>query len=66
MRRISPQRARRNAAARKYWYRLFVSECPVCGRDKSYRERVYSKRPRHPQKRIVFESQSASYDGCLG
>jgi len=49
---------------RRYWYRLFVGECPVCGRDKSYRERVYGKRPKDHRKRYVQLSNQECYDWC--
>ena len=25
----------------KYWYKIHIGECPICGRDQSYRERIY-------------------------
>lgn len=37
---------------RPHWYRLFVGECPVCGHDRSYRVRVYGRRPKDPCKRL--------------
>lgn len=27
----------------KYWYKITHFECPICGRDKVYRQRVYKK-----------------------
>jgi len=28
---------------RKYWYKTTIHYCPLCGREKRYRERVYTK-----------------------
>ena len=30
----------------KYWYRTYITECVLCGRDTKYRERVYDKKLR--------------------
>lgn len=49
----------------RYWYRHFCGECPVCGRDKSYRERVYGPKPRDHKKRYVQLSYMETYDHCL-
>jgi hypothetical protein len=51
---------------RKYWYRIYVGECPVCGRYKGWRERVYGKRPKDIEKRYVQLSQNETYDHCIG
>lgn len=50
---------------RKHWYRQHVGECPVCGRDKSYRVRVYGPRPKDPKKRYVQLPGSQTYDHCM-
>jgi hypothetical protein len=50
---------------RCHWYRWFIGECPVCGRDKSYRERVYGPRPRRRKDRICFLPGTYTYCGCL-
>lgn len=47
-----------------HWYRMFVGECPVCGRDGSYRERVYGPKPEHDA-RYVDLSLHEGYCGCL-
>jgi hypothetical protein len=49
---------------RPHWYRLYVGECPVCGRDRSYRKRVYGRRPKDRRKRIVYLPDTYNYDGC--
>jgi hypothetical protein len=49
---------------RRYWYRIFVGECPVCGRDKGFRVRVYGKPPRDRRKRYQHLPDTACYDYC--
>lgn len=51
---------------KQHWYRIFVGECPVCGSEQSYRERVYGKRPINPKRRYVYLSDFQTYDGCMG
>lgn len=51
---------------RKYWYRIYIGECPLCGRNKGYRERVYTPRPTNDQDRYVYLSDTKTYDHCLG
>lgn len=46
----------------RFWFRLVTTECPVCGRGKSCRERVYGKRPKEPSKCYVYEEL---YDYCI-
>ncbi len=48
-----------------HWYRQYIGECPVCGRDKSYRERVAGERPADPRDRYVHLSDRQTYDGCI-
>ena len=48
-----------------YWYRFYVGECPVCGRDKSYKERVTNEpRPEQIEDRYVTLSHMKTYDWC--
>jgi hypothetical protein len=49
---------------RKHWYRIYVGECPVCGRDQGYRERVYGRKPKSAKCRIVYLPDSQTYDHC--
>ena len=56
---------RKRRKIRKHWYRMYVGECPVCGRDKSYRERVYGQKPRRAANRYVYLSDQSTYCGCL-
>lgn len=50
---------------KKYWYRFYWGECPVCGRDKSYKERVYGKKPKNHDKRHIQLSEFETYDHCV-
>jgi len=50
---------------KKYWYRIYIGECPVCGRNKSYRERMYSIKPIEKKDRYVFLTDYQTYDHCL-
>jgi hypothetical protein len=47
-----------------HWYRFHIGECPVCGKDKSFKERVYGKKPRDWRKRYVCLPQTQTYDWC--
>jgi hypothetical protein len=49
---------------KRHWYRRYVGECPVCGRDKGFRERVYGRRPKRPRNRIVYLPDTETYDYC--
>jgi len=55
---------KQNKNTSKYWYKMFVGECPVCGSDKSYRQRVYGKKPKNISDRYVFLSYKETYDYC--
>jgi hypothetical protein len=57
---------KRRKRVKAHWYRMHVGECPVCGSDKSYRERVHGKRPRRMASRYVYLSETTTYDHCLG
>ena len=43
----------------KHWYRIHITECPVCGGGDTGRERVYGDKPENP-----YEFHSY-YDYCL-
>ena len=47
-----------------HWYKMYLGECPVCGRDKSHRERVYGVRPEKWEDRYVQLSDQETYDWC--
>jgi hypothetical protein len=50
---------------KQHWYKTYVGGCPVCGRDKSYRIRVYGKRPKRLSSRYIQLSDRETYDDCL-
>lgn len=47
---------------RKCWYMIYISECPLCGRTDTVRERQYNKRPKKPDMRYVYSQNSACSD----
>lgn len=51
---------------KKYWYRQYIGECPVCGDWKGYKERVYGKKPKNPNKIYIQIPDTSTYDNCLG
>lgn len=51
---------------KKYWYKFYIGECPVCGKDKSYKERVYGEKPKDSKERYEHIPDTQTYDGCLG
>jgi hypothetical protein len=50
---------------KKYWYRQYVGECPVCGKDQSWRERVYGTKPKDLTKVYIQLSDVETYDHCM-
>lgn len=50
---------------KKYWYFIWHGECPVCGKDKSFRERRYTPRPKDIQLRHGYSPMDVCYDYCL-
>lgn len=49
---------------RRYWIRFYCGECPLCGRDKSYRERVHGRKPKSWRKRYIRLPDTVTYDHC--
>lgn len=48
-----------------YWYRFYVGSCPVCGRKKGHKQRVYDEpKPVNIQDRYVDLSDVVTYDHC--
>lgn len=56
----------RRAKKAVYWYRFYYGECPVCGKDKSYKERVYGPKPKDMKERIKYLPDTETYDDCIG
>ena len=51
--------------SKKYWYRQYIGECPVCGRDHSFKERVYGEKPTNREEIYKYLSDQETYDHCL-
>ena len=47
--------------SRPHWYKLYISECPVCGRGYTERERVYGQKPNDISKRYIY---NVTWDYC--
>jgi len=47
-----------------YWYLSHVGECPVCGKDKSYRERMNTEKPKEKKDCFVSIPYAEAYDWC--
>lgn len=51
-------------SSKPHWYRIYVGECPVCGRDHGYRLRMYTERPADIQDRYEYLPDNDTYDHC--
>jgi hypothetical protein len=49
------------APKRPHWYHITITECPLCSRGDTYRERRYGTRPKSEAKRRSYEE---IYDYC--
>lgn len=47
---------------KKHWYLMHVHECPVCGSYEIFRERMYTRKPKNPEKRHTYFEH---YDWCI-
>ncbi len=47
---------------KSYWYKTERYSCPVCGRTKKYKYRVYSKKPDRFSERFTYKEL---YDHCM-
>ena len=45
----------------KYWILKYTSYCPLCGKEKIYRERKYTPKPENPNERYQVDEH---YDYC--
>jgi len=49
-----------------YWVKRYIGECPPCGRDMGYSERIYGvPKPADLGDRQVHLSDQACYCGCV-
>lgn len=51
---------------KRYWYRQYVGECPGCGRNAGWKERVYGKKPKDFRKVYIQLTDAQCYDYCMG
>jgi hypothetical protein len=56
-----PEKTKKRRPHKKHWYKRTITECPVCGRGKDYRERVYGEKPEDPKEIYKYE---VHYDWC--
>lgn len=49
---------------RAKWYMQYIGECPVCGRNKSFREARYTKPPIKSH-RYTLLSDTMTFDHCI-
>lgn len=47
---------------KSYWYKFHIKECPVCGREYSYKQRIYNL-PK-PKDISLRTEHSEFYDWC--
>lgn len=58
---------KKRKSPKPHWYKLYIGECPVCGRDASFRERVTDvKRPDKLEDRIEYLPETQTYCHCMG
>ena len=49
-----------------YWYEFHMRSCEICGRDASWKERIYAKeKPKNPNDRYIQEPSWACDDHFL-
>jgi hypothetical protein len=51
---------------KKYWYKFYMGECPVCGSDCSYKKRMYGPKPQNKEDRYEWLPAHYCYDNCMG
>lgn len=52
----------KGAKRQAYWYRFWLGECPLCGKDQSYKERVYGPKPEDDNERYKYSGDC--WCGC--
>ena len=50
---------------KSYWYKQFLGECPMCGRNRNRKERVMGKKPKDKEKIYIYLSEYDTYCGCM-
>ena len=59
------KRKRTVAPKKKYWYRHHVGECPVCGQDMGWKEKIYGEKPKDLKKVFVQLTIKESFNHCI-
>lgn len=54
-----------NKKKQKYWYKQYVGECPVCGRNQGWKEKVIGEKPNDFRKIYIQLSNSECFDHCI-
>ncbi len=62
---MAEAKAYRRKRQAPHWYRMHVGECPICGRERGYRERVQGTPPRDRRQRYRQMPDQETYCGCL-
>ncbi len=44
---------------KRHWYFISVFYCPLCGREREYRERRYGRKPKTTTRKFIQD-----WDGC--
>ena len=52
--------------SKQHWYRQYVGECPVCGRNAGWKERVYGEKPEDTTEIYIQLKDTETYDHCMG
>lgn len=52
-------------AKESYYYRQYIGECPVCGRDAGYKEKVKGEKPKDESLIYIQLPQNQTYCHCL-
>ncbi len=45
-----------------HWYMRYITECPICGRGRDERTRMFTPKPDNPMDRVEFNGMA--YDYC--
>jgi len=48
----------------KYYYKITITECVLCGRGKTIRERIYGKKPKDLRKVYDYEQFACGEHFC--
>ncbi len=59
------EKTKKKIKEKKYWYKQYVGDCPVCGSDMGWKERVYGTKPIDLNKIYIQLSYRECYDYCM-